>query len=494
MHYNYRLIIASLCAVLMVSCGENLKPEEPDTPEKPEIPGIVLDESSRSVLVQTSIPSDAETAEPVKFTANDAWSTVISAGTKAGESVDWVKVSPDHGGAGTYTLSISLDKNTATEPRSATISIICGDATEKISITQVGAEPKPYGMVKKVRVEGSDWNTTASFGPDGTSYYFAPIELAFTYDSEDRISAFQVFTEEEDLDDPDEEMYEFEYKSNGLITIKATYDGHTNEMPMTVDASGHIIDIAGMYYHEYNESGYLAKWGEDDDDYICYLYKDGALVGASWNDDDIVGKIERASKYLDTVYPNRYPVSKANIDLNLVILGLQEQAPYYGIFTQGSYMGGYLMEAPLFSIIEDFDDDEPSVSGVSDAAPGTVTKVEIDWNGDGRIDSDDDIVRTVSSPNPSLGKWTFNDSSWPTGFSCEICEDKCLITYYETVTDRVSDDTMAILNYIKKHYPDENPEDYMKTHTFYEVERSTVKEVIEKNVSIRPYSISVEYY
>lgn len=150
----------ALLAMLAVSCGEIAKPL--DEPE------IEVYESSRSALVQDAIPADAESAQKVTFMVNGAWTTIISSITKVGEVANWVKVTPDHGNAGTFTLNISIDKNTGSEPRSAAIKIVCGDKFQIISITQKGVLKGLFSVSDTKQVYFSPGNLQAKY--DGSKY------------------------------------------------------------------------------------------------------------------------------------------------------------------------------------------------------------------------------------------------------------------------------------------------------------------------------------
>ncbi len=144
---SFRNFLFVFASVLMVSCG---KIEEPE---------ILVDNNSKLNLVQNDIPADAKFAETITFTSNKAWAISISAETKASDDISWVKVSPDHGDAGTYTLNISLDENNNPSPRSVIISIVSGDTSQDISITQNGARISIFNVWK---ITGMDSETGAT--------------------------------------------------------------------------------------------------------------------------------------------------------------------------------------------------------------------------------------------------------------------------------------------------------------------------------------------
>ncbi|MGV8096268.1 MAG: BACON domain-containing protein [Mangrovibacterium sp.] len=67
--------------------------------------------------------------------------TVTSSGLQSEEPSPWISVSPDHGdNAGDYTITITTERNTTGEDRTAVIRILCGDDEFIIDITQKGTK------------------------------------------------------------------------------------------------------------------------------------------------------------------------------------------------------------------------------------------------------------------------------------------------------------------------------------------------------------------
>ena len=99
---------------------------------------ITLDEGSTALLQQT-VGCNAITASGITFTTTEAWRATVEE-VRAEEP--WLSISPDHGDAGTHTLTITLQENTSEKARKADIVIKCNTAAVKITITQEGAEPQ----------------------------------------------------------------------------------------------------------------------------------------------------------------------------------------------------------------------------------------------------------------------------------------------------------------------------------------------------------------
>ena len=66
----------------------------------------------------------------ISFTTNVAWEATVDG------NPNWCKVAPSSGSAGNGTVTITVDKNTTTDPRSANIRVMAGSAVEWIFIQQ----------------------------------------------------------------------------------------------------------------------------------------------------------------------------------------------------------------------------------------------------------------------------------------------------------------------------------------------------------------------
>ncbi len=128
-----------MAAMLFVACeGGFEEGKQPDDGGNTNYDYITLDEGSTALLQQT-VGCNAITASGITFTTTEVWSATVEA-VRAEES--WLSISPDHGDAGTHTLTITLQENTSEKERKADICITCNVATVKITITQEGAEPQ----------------------------------------------------------------------------------------------------------------------------------------------------------------------------------------------------------------------------------------------------------------------------------------------------------------------------------------------------------------
>lgn len=79
------------------------------------------------------------TSASINFNAEGDWSASVS--TKDSNGENWIDINPKSGKAGeNQTINITISENTGGEERSATITIISGDITVTITITQNGSK------------------------------------------------------------------------------------------------------------------------------------------------------------------------------------------------------------------------------------------------------------------------------------------------------------------------------------------------------------------
>lgn len=256
-------LILSLVAMLFISCEGGLG-EGGNT----DFGNITLDENATELLNQT-LESDALSGAGITFTANATWSATVQE-VRSGAS--WLTISPDHGEAGTYTLSITLEANNTGASRSAEIVISCDGSTLKIKITQKAIEqvtpPSP------------------------------------TIDAKNRISAI-FFIEDDDEGYEDRAFFTYNDKGN-IASIKYEYINDyklTREITQTINYDGRNVTIPEVGYYlntqEYPQP-HSFRVKEEYTDGTAILNSDGTL--SSYNYDGEVfnisyGKDGRVDKY-----------------------------------------------------------------------------------------------------------------------------------------------------------------------------------------------------
>jgi hypothetical protein len=222
---------------------------------------ITLDENATELLNQT-VSSDALTASGITFTAKEAWSATVQ---EVRSEASWLTISPDHGEAGTYTLSITLEANDTNESRSAEIVIVCGSSTLKIKITQNGTE-----QVTPPTPTVEDKNRIAAI-------FFDDERAFFTYNSNGTIASIK-----------------YEHIENSKIY---------KEITQTIKYDGRNVTIPEMCYHLDTQNypqPHSFRYKEEYTDGTAILNSDGTL--ASYNYDGEIfyvsyGKDGRVDKY-----------------------------------------------------------------------------------------------------------------------------------------------------------------------------------------------------
>ena len=104
--------------LLLASCQ---KPE-PEKPEEPVVGKITLQSEDSFVF------SDDGESHQVAFEATLDWT--------ASASEDFVTVEPKAGQAGENAITIRLGENPEFQPRTATVTITCGEDTKTVQVTQ----------------------------------------------------------------------------------------------------------------------------------------------------------------------------------------------------------------------------------------------------------------------------------------------------------------------------------------------------------------------
>lgn len=111
------LAIATMALVVFTGCKKDIVPSV--TP-------------ADGLVTTYDVPATGSTIDNVKFTSTAAW--------QATPTQSWVTVKPSSGEKGDNNVSISVAENTSNDPRTAKVTITCGDETIEISINQKAAD------------------------------------------------------------------------------------------------------------------------------------------------------------------------------------------------------------------------------------------------------------------------------------------------------------------------------------------------------------------
>ena len=139
---NFKLSYMQLVFALIVACILPACSSDDDSPRQIEL-------ADGTSTEQTVYADQTSAASGIKFTAQAAWTATVSdiTGSRADKAyIDWLTLSAYSGGAGEYTLGMTLKENHTGRDRQAKITIVCGDTTitiivEQKAVKEDGTEP-----------------------------------------------------------------------------------------------------------------------------------------------------------------------------------------------------------------------------------------------------------------------------------------------------------------------------------------------------------------
>lgn len=261
-----KLFLGFLVAIALGACSS-----EENEPEG----AIVLTGGTQTS--QTIYADETQKSEGIKFTATEPWTaTVTETKTRAdGSNVDWLKLSAYSGGAGEFTLNLTLTPNTSGKSRKAEIRITAGKTVLTIAVEQKAETESGTGVLKTIKkiackeVFNSDKVYNSS---DYTSEWIR----TFSYDEQGRVARIV----RDHVQSKGKTTTTFDYTIAGEITMneKEVYDSSSNIYEDT-----YIIKL--------NEQGNVASIQDDDkntgtfSDYIRFSYTDDNRL-AQWKDAD----------------------------------------------------------------------------------------------------------------------------------------------------------------------------------------------------------------
>lgn len=286
------LSLALCIALVLIGCSES----DDNNRE------IVL--SSNSQTSQT-IYADETTgdSEGIRFTATAPWTaTVTPVATKAegGSSVDWLTLNAYSGGAGEFTLKLTLKENTTGADRKAKIEINCGKTTITITVeqkgtTEAGEIPAPT--------------------PDDKYYIAQIVEEGFLQDTE-KVTSIITFEYDEQgrlvkTTTDGEYVNAFTYEGNKIIVDRHYPDEKESDVYQTIftlNEEGYATTFDCRWDDSMGESGREQGSAEYDED--------GYFITATVkraNQDDRVDKQEWTNGNLTKVHCDYYNTGSNNV-------------------------------------------------------------------------------------------------------------------------------------------------------------------------------------
>ena len=299
---------------------------------------VVLDKTTQTT--QTVYADETQKNEGIKFTATEPWTaTVDEVKTKAeGSNVDWLKLSAYSGGAGEFTLNLTLTPNTTGKSRKAEIRIVAGKTVLTITVeqkaeTESGEEVVKAKAVKKIAYKLVDNALKAEY-PEYSDNYTSEKLFTFSYDDKGRVK--ELVRKEIDRRTQISTMT-FDYATAGRIKMSEKWveDGnhlYDEDYIAILNEQGNVINLqaddkeAGRFEDyirfSYTDDNRLAQWKDADagseTSYVKYSYANGLLskyeyVNGKASDDDRTLNID-----MDKAYANRYP-NNASVDVMWIL-------------------------------------------------------------------------------------------------------------------------------------------------------------------------------
>ena len=325
-----KCFFAFLAVVVLWACSDG----EDTTTES----AVVLDKTTQTT--QTVYADETQKNEGIKFTATEPWTaTVDEVKTKAeGSNVDWLKLSAYSGGAGEFTLNLTLTPNTTGKSRKAEIRIVAGKTVLTITVeqkaeTESGEEVVKAKAVKKIAYKLVDDALKAEY-PEYSDNYTSEKLFTFSYDDKGRVK--ELVRKEIDRCTQISTMT-FDYATAGRIKMSEKWveDGnhlYDEDYIAILNEQGNVINLqaddkeAGRFEDyirfSYTDDNRLAQWKDADagseTSYVKYSYANGLLskyeyVNGKASDDDRTLNID-----MDKAYANRYP-NNASVDVMWIL-------------------------------------------------------------------------------------------------------------------------------------------------------------------------------
>ena len=213
---------------------------------------IVLDKDTTTE--QTIFADQTSTAKGISFHADAPWfATVTEIATKAADNtpVDWITLSQYEGGAGDFTLTLTVKENHTQADRKAEISIVCGTTVIKIMIEQKATKENGEEMKPDAPQSAKIISEIISYSKNEKNEYKADAKVTFNYDKKGRLINMRHDFPESEYKDAVKTLdfhYSYDKDSEGNDIVKSdcknvTFDGNswTYTEILTLDASGKAV-------------------------------------------------------------------------------------------------------------------------------------------------------------------------------------------------------------------------------------------------------------
>lgn len=324
------IFLGFLVAIALGACSS-----EESEPEG----AIVLTGDTQTL--QTIYADETQKNEGIKFTATEPWTaTVTETKTRADGSstVDWLTLSAYSGGAGEFTLNLTLSPNTTGKSRKAEIRIIAGKTVLTITVEQKAETESGAGVLKTIKKIACKevFNSDKVYD---SSDYTSEWTRTFSYDEQGRVA--RIVLENGLYNGKENSTMTFDYTISGEITIneKEVYDSSGNidedKYIVKLNEQGNAVSLqdddkntgtfSDYIRFTYTDDNRLAQWKDadagDETSSGTFSYSNGLLTqyeykdGKSLGDDNRTIKVDAGKAYTNR-YPNNLPVDMVGLLLN----------------------------------------------------------------------------------------------------------------------------------------------------------------------------------
>ena len=321
-HYIFmkKLLSMMLMLMMIVACSK----EEPKE--------IILEKGTSTE--QTVYADETSTGKGISFVASEPWKAEVNeiSTTRTAGRVDWIELSQYEGGAGDYTLTLTLNENHTQADRKAEITIVCGSTIIKIMIEQKATKENGEEMKPDIPQKTKMISEIISYSKNEKNEYEVLTKITFDYDEKGKlIHEHHDFPKGEYKDDFKSWDYQISYSkdSEGNDIVKSdcknvTFDGNswTYTETLTLDASGKAVKWKDeavnanksttclFYYNDKNQHIRTDVKGIPGDSYSNFS------INATWGAGDLMigGEIPNFSCTAKIDY-NESILNDANLDL-----------------------------------------------------------------------------------------------------------------------------------------------------------------------------------
>lgn len=127
------LAVIVIAMSVVYSCDKEREKEKPIVTDS-----ITIYPGSLSLFENGFSVKESGASQSVSFTASGKWSVTVSTASAQTKAVDWIKINPLSGNAGSISITIAISANKTAKSRYAVVTITCGNVSKSFRIEQEG--------------------------------------------------------------------------------------------------------------------------------------------------------------------------------------------------------------------------------------------------------------------------------------------------------------------------------------------------------------------